>query len=173
MHGPSRASTRIYTILPIASFFHLFPLLFYWTLHVQCSLNNPCHAMQWGASFAPYCWPQLPWWLPVQCQVQACGLSFPSSAQPAVWSASSVSSAPQTGQLSSRGLFLNSAGVRRYIAGSKPCFAADLGFNEIHVDGSCARRTTPACRSDNGHIQQFWHVKQARNMWHERWWQSG
>ena len=39
-----------------------------------------------------------------------------------------------TGQLSSRGLFLNRAAVRRHIAASKPCFAADQGFREIQVD---------------------------------------
>jgi hypothetical protein len=39
-----------------------------------------------------------------------------------------------TGLLSSRGLFHNRAAVRRHIAASKPCRAADLGFREIHVD---------------------------------------
>ena len=39
-----------------------------------------------------------------------------------------------TGHLSSRGLFLHRAGVRRHIRASKACFAADLGFNEIHVE---------------------------------------
>ena len=39
----------------------------------------------------------------------------------------------ETGQLSSQGLFLNRASVRRHIAGSKPCFQAQLGFHEIHV----------------------------------------
>ena len=39
-----------------------------------------------------------------------------------------------TGHLSSRGLFLNRAGVRRHIAASKACFAADRGFKEIHVE---------------------------------------
>ena len=37
-------------------------------------------------------------------------------------------------QVSSRGLFLNQAGVRRHIRASKACFAADLGFKEIYVD---------------------------------------
>jgi hypothetical protein len=39
-----------------------------------------------------------------------------------------------TGHLSSRWLFLNRAGKRRHIRASKACFAADLGFKEIHVD---------------------------------------
>lgn len=39
-----------------------------------------------------------------------------------------------TCQLSSRGLFLHRAGVRRHISASKACFAADLGFKEIHVE---------------------------------------
>ena len=39
-----------------------------------------------------------------------------------------------TGHLSSRGLFLHRAGVRRHIRASKPCFAAGLGFKEIHVE---------------------------------------
>ena len=39
-----------------------------------------------------------------------------------------------TGQLSSRGLFLNSASVQRHIAASKPCRASDLGYREIQVE---------------------------------------
>ena len=39
-----------------------------------------------------------------------------------------------TGHLSSRGLFLNRAGVRRHIRATKACFAADRGFQEIRVD---------------------------------------
>jgi hypothetical protein len=39
----------------------------------------------------------------------------------------------ETGQLSSHSLFLNRASVRRHIARSKPCFQANLGFHEIHV----------------------------------------
>ena len=39
----------------------------------------------------------------------------------------------ETGQLSSHGLFLNRASVRRHIARSKPCFQAQLGFHEIRV----------------------------------------
>ena len=39
-----------------------------------------------------------------------------------------------TGQLSSRGLFLNRAAVRRHISASKPCFSAGLGFREIAVE---------------------------------------
>ena len=39
-----------------------------------------------------------------------------------------------TGQLSSRGLFLNSAAVRRHISASKPCFTAGMGFLEIVVE---------------------------------------
>jgi hypothetical protein len=39
----------------------------------------------------------------------------------------------ETGQLSSHSLFLNWASVRRHIARSKPCFQAQLGFHEIHV----------------------------------------
>jgi hypothetical protein len=39
-----------------------------------------------------------------------------------------------TGHLSSRGLFLHRSAVLRHIRGSKPCFAADLGFKEIHVE---------------------------------------
>jgi hypothetical protein len=38
-----------------------------------------------------------------------------------------------TGQLSSSGLFLNRAQVRRHILQSKPCHAADLGYREIRV----------------------------------------
>ena len=39
-----------------------------------------------------------------------------------------------TGQLSSRGLFLNRAAVRRHIAAAKSCRAADMGFREIQVE---------------------------------------
>jgi hypothetical protein len=39
-----------------------------------------------------------------------------------------------TGRLSSRGLFLHRATVRRHISASKACFAADLGYKEIHVE---------------------------------------
>ena len=39
-----------------------------------------------------------------------------------------------TGHLSSRGLFLHRSAVLRHIRGSKPCFAADLGFKEINVE---------------------------------------
>ncbi len=39
-----------------------------------------------------------------------------------------------SGHLSSRGLFLHRAGVRRHIRASKACFAAGLGFKEIHVE---------------------------------------
>ena len=39
-----------------------------------------------------------------------------------------------TGQLSSRGLFLNRAAVRRHISASKPCFTAGMGFREIAVE---------------------------------------
>ena len=39
-----------------------------------------------------------------------------------------------TCHLSSRGLFLHRAGVSRHIRASKACFAADLGFNEVHVE---------------------------------------
>ncbi len=39
-----------------------------------------------------------------------------------------------TGELSSRGLFLNRASVRRHIAASKNCRVADLGYREIHVE---------------------------------------
>jgi hypothetical protein len=38
-----------------------------------------------------------------------------------------------TGQLSSRGLFLNRVAVRRHIARSKQCFQAKLGYREIQV----------------------------------------
>ena len=40
----------------------------------------------------------------------------------------------ETGQLSSRCLFLSRAAVLRHIAASKPCRAAKLGFREIQVD---------------------------------------
>ena len=39
-----------------------------------------------------------------------------------------------TGQLSSRGLFHNRAAVRRHIAASKSCRAADMGIREIQVE---------------------------------------
>jgi hypothetical protein len=39
-----------------------------------------------------------------------------------------------TSHLSSRWLFLHRAGVCRHISASKACFAADLGFEEIHVE---------------------------------------
>ena len=39
-----------------------------------------------------------------------------------------------TGELSSRGLFLNRASVRRHIAASQACHAANLGVREIHVE---------------------------------------
>ena len=38
------------------------------------------------------------------------------------------------GPLLSSGLFLNRASVRRHIAASKHCRAADLGYREIHVE---------------------------------------
>ena len=40
----------------------------------------------------------------------------------------------ETGQLSSRGLFLSRAAVQRHLSASKPCFAAGLGYREIQVD---------------------------------------
>ena len=43
-----------------------------------------------------------------------------------------------TGQLSSRGLFLNRAAVRRHIAASKPCHAADAGIRTIQVEAARA-----------------------------------
>ena len=39
-----------------------------------------------------------------------------------------------TGQLSSSGMFLNRAAVRRHISASKPCFSAGMGFREIAVE---------------------------------------
>ena len=39
----------------------------------------------------------------------------------------------ETRQLSSHGLFLNWASVRRHIVRSRPCFGAQLRFREIHV----------------------------------------
>ena len=39
-----------------------------------------------------------------------------------------------TGELSSRGLFLNRASVRRHIAASRACHAAKLGVREIQVE---------------------------------------
>jgi hypothetical protein len=39
-----------------------------------------------------------------------------------------------TGQLSSSGLFLSRAAVRRHISVSKPCFSAGIGFREIAVE---------------------------------------
>ncbi len=39
-----------------------------------------------------------------------------------------------TGQLSSRGLFLTRAAVRRHISASKSCREAGLGFREVHVE---------------------------------------
>ena len=43
-----------------------------------------------------------------------------------------------TGQLSSRGRFLNRAAVRRHIAASKPCHAADAGIRTIQVEAARA-----------------------------------
>ena len=40
----------------------------------------------------------------------------------------------ETGQLSSRGLFLSQTAVQRHIAASKQCRAAKLGIREIQVD---------------------------------------
>ncbi len=40
----------------------------------------------------------------------------------------------ETGLLSSRGLFLNRAAVRRHIAAAKTCRAADMGYREIQVE---------------------------------------
>ena len=40
----------------------------------------------------------------------------------------------KTGQLSSRGLFLSRAAVKRHISASKQCRAAKLGIREIQVD---------------------------------------
>jgi len=39
-----------------------------------------------------------------------------------------------SGRLSSRGLFLHRAAVRRHISASKACFAADLGYKEIQIE---------------------------------------
>jgi hypothetical protein len=39
-----------------------------------------------------------------------------------------------TGKLSSHGLFLNRAAVRRHIAASKPCHAVDAGIRTIQVE---------------------------------------
>ena len=39
-----------------------------------------------------------------------------------------------TGQLSSSGLFLNRAAVRRHVSASNPCFSAGMGFREIAVE---------------------------------------
>jgi hypothetical protein len=40
----------------------------------------------------------------------------------------------ETGQPSSRGLFLSQAAVWQHLAASKPCFTAKLGFLEIQVN---------------------------------------
>ncbi len=40
----------------------------------------------------------------------------------------------ETGQLSSRGLFLSRAAVHRHIAASRPCSAAKMSIREIQVD---------------------------------------
>jgi hypothetical protein len=40
----------------------------------------------------------------------------------------------ETGQLSSRGLFLSRAAVHRHIAALRPCPAANMGIREIQVD---------------------------------------
>ncbi len=40
----------------------------------------------------------------------------------------------ETGQLSSRGLFLSREAVHRHIAASRPCSAAKMGIREIQVD---------------------------------------
>jgi hypothetical protein len=40
----------------------------------------------------------------------------------------------ETGQLSSRGLFLSRAAVHRHIGHSKPCSAAKMGIREIQVE---------------------------------------
>ena len=40
----------------------------------------------------------------------------------------------ETGQLSSRGLFLSRAAVHRHIAALRPCSAANMGIREIQVD---------------------------------------
>ncbi len=39
-----------------------------------------------------------------------------------------------TGKLSSRGLFLARAAVRRHISATKSCLEAGLGFREVHVE---------------------------------------
>jgi hypothetical protein len=39
-----------------------------------------------------------------------------------------------TGHLSSGGLFLHRSAVLRHIRGSKPCFASELGYKQIHVE---------------------------------------
>ena len=70
-----------------------------------------------------------------------------------------------TSKSTSRGLYLNRAGVRRHIAASdsEACFAAGIGFKAIHVDAlagdvmaggggrgwSRAGRTSPASRYNN------------------------
>ncbi len=40
----------------------------------------------------------------------------------------------ETGQLSSRGLFLSREAVHRHIAALRPCSAANMGIREIQVD---------------------------------------
>ncbi len=77
----------------------------------------------------------------------------------------------ETGQLSSRGLFLSRAAVLRHIAASKPCCAAKMGFREIQVDvrtsdgmagagrrGTRPARPIPARRYRNSH-QSFLVIK--------------
>jgi hypothetical protein len=47
---------------------------------------------------------------------------------------STVGSTESTGKLSSRGLFLARAAVRRHISATKSCREAGLGFREVHVE---------------------------------------
>ena len=81
----------------------------------------------------------------------------------------------KTGKLSSRGLFLNRAAVRRHISAAKACFAADLGFSEIRVDARSgdvmaglggAAGPAPDVRHQppgNGYIQ---HIFASRKQWY-------
>ena len=71
-----------------------------------------------------------------QASVPAAGQAAPGLGCRATCFVCAKCTVTETGQLelSSRGLFLSRAAVRRHIAASKPCRAAKLGIQKIHVD---------------------------------------
>ena len=93
-----------------------------------------------------------------------------------------------TGKLSSRGLFLNRAAVRRHIAASRPRHAADAGIRTIQVEEARAGDVMPGAGGAAGpapdvrhqpagdvHPQFLSNLTSTIQMSsvHQRWWCSG